>query len=93
MDQTQTSTDEDFSSGCRSSSCNITDEGCDALTSALISNPSDLTEIILDENLIGDSGVKLISDVLKNPDCKLKILKYLWGRARSCTVTRRQWKP
>nr|XP_055053338.1 uncharacterized protein LOC129438575 [Misgurnus anguillicaudatus] len=82
MDQTQTSTDGDFSSGCRSSSCNITDEGCDALTSALTSNPSHLIEIILTENKIGDSGVKLISDVLKNPDCKLKILKLSY-----CNIT------
>ncbi|XP_073719497.1 NACHT, LRR and PYD domains-containing protein 3-like [Misgurnus anguillicaudatus] len=62
--------------------CNITDEGCDALTSALTSNPSYLTELILTGNKIGDSGVKLISDVLKNPDCKLKILELL-----GCKIT------
>nr|XP_055051334.1 protein NLRC3-like isoform X3 [Misgurnus anguillicaudatus] len=55
--------------------CNITDEGCVALTSALRSNPSHLRELDLSYNNLTDSGVKLISDVLKNPDCKLKILK------------------
>ncbi|XP_073671605.1 protein NLRC3-like isoform X3 [Paramisgurnus dabryanus] len=55
--------------------CNITDEGCVALTSALRSNPSHLRELNLSKNNLRDSGVKLISDVLKNPDCKLEILK------------------
>ncbi|XP_073721929.1 protein NLRC3-like [Misgurnus anguillicaudatus] len=55
--------------------CDITDEGCVALTSALRSNPSHLRELNLFDNKLRVSGVKLISDVLKNPDCKLKILK------------------
>ncbi|XP_073719520.1 protein NLRC3-like [Misgurnus anguillicaudatus] len=62
--------------------CNITDEGCVALTSALRSNPSHLRELNLAKNKLRDSGVKLISDVLKNPDCKLKILKLEW-----CNIT------
>ncbi|XP_065104627.1 NACHT, LRR and PYD domains-containing protein 3-like [Paramisgurnus dabryanus] len=62
--------------------CNITAEGCVALTSALRSNPSHLTHLNLSENKLRDSGVKVISDVLKNPDCKLKILE-LWG----CNMT------
>ncbi|XP_065138050.1 uncharacterized protein [Paramisgurnus dabryanus] len=57
------------------SDCNITDEGCVALTSALRSNPSHLTHLDLSDNNLRDSGVKLISDVLNNPDCKLEILK------------------
>ncbi|XP_073719499.1 protein NLRC3-like [Misgurnus anguillicaudatus] len=72
---------------CRSvelSSCNITDEGCVALTSALRSNPSHLRDLNLSGNNLGDSGVKLISDVLKNPDCKLEILKL-----SSCFITDR----
>ncbi|XP_073721906.1 protein NLRC3-like [Misgurnus anguillicaudatus] len=56
-------------------SCNITDEGCVALTLALRSNPSHLRELNLFDNKLRDSGVKLISDVLKNPDYKLEILK------------------
>ncbi|XP_065138213.1 uncharacterized protein [Paramisgurnus dabryanus] len=60
--------------------CNITD--CVALTSALTSNPSHLTLLDLCENNIGDSGLKLISDVLRNPDCKLQILRLV-----SCNFT------
>nr|XP_055053409.1 NACHT, LRR and PYD domains-containing protein 3-like [Misgurnus anguillicaudatus] len=56
-------------------SCYITAEGCVALTSALTSNPSHLRELNLNDNTFGDLGVELISDVLKNPDCKLEILK------------------
>ncbi|XP_073719133.1 protein NLRC3-like [Misgurnus anguillicaudatus] len=55
--------------------CDITDEGCVALTSALRSNPSHLRELDLSRNKLMDSGVKLMPDVLKNPQCKLKILK------------------
>ncbi|XP_073671552.1 protein NLRC3-like [Paramisgurnus dabryanus] len=64
------------------SDCNITDEGCVALTSALRSNPSHLRHLDLSQNKLTDSGVKLISAVLKNPDCKLKILKL-----RLCGIT------
>nr|XP_055053844.1 NACHT, LRR and PYD domains-containing protein 3-like [Misgurnus anguillicaudatus] len=53
--------------------CNITDEGCVALTSALRSN---LTHLNLSNNYnLRDSGVKLISDVLKSRGCKLEILE------------------
>ncbi|XP_073721931.1 protein NLRC3-like isoform X2 [Misgurnus anguillicaudatus] len=62
--------------------CNITDEGCVALTSALRSNPSHLRDLDLSDNKLTASGVKLISDVLKNLDCKLKILKL-----SSCGIT------
>ncbi|XP_073696541.1 NACHT, LRR and PYD domains-containing protein 3-like [Garra rufa] len=53
--------------------CGVTDEGCAALASALRSNPSHLRELNLTENELGDS-VKLLSDVLQNPLCKLEIL-------------------
>ncbi|XP_073721801.1 protein NLRC3-like [Misgurnus anguillicaudatus] len=56
-------------------SCGITDEGCVALTSALRSNPSHLRDLDLSYNNLTDSRLKLISDVLKNPDCKLKTLR------------------
>ncbi|XP_063043031.1 NACHT, LRR and PYD domains-containing protein 3-like [Engraulis encrasicolus] len=56
-------------------SCSITAEGCAALASALASNPSShLIQLDLDGNQIRDSGVKHISDLLRNPDCKLKTL-------------------
>ncbi|XP_057178224.1 NACHT, LRR and PYD domains-containing protein 12-like isoform X1 [Triplophysa rosa] len=63
-------------------SCNITDEGCAALTSALRSNPSHLRELNLSKNNVGDSGVKLISTVLANPHCKLEKLMI-----RKCNIT------
>ncbi|KAL1273442.1 hypothetical protein QQF64_029304, partial [Cirrhinus molitorella] len=63
------------------SNCGVTDEGCVALTSALRSNPSHLRQLDLSENKLGDS-VKLLSDILQNPHCKLE---KLW--LRYCGVT------
>ncbi|XP_067222537.1 NACHT, LRR and PYD domains-containing protein 12-like isoform X2 [Chanodichthys erythropterus] len=54
--------------------CGVTDEGCAALTSALRSNPSHLRELSLTGNEIGQSGVKLLSDMKKDPDYKLENL-------------------
>ncbi|XP_016420240.1 protein NLRC5-like [Sinocyclocheilus rhinocerous] len=54
--------------------CDMTDEGCSALTSALKSNPSHLRELDLSENKLGDSGFENISNLLMNPQCKLEIL-------------------
>ncbi|XP_050960326.1 NLR family CARD domain-containing protein 3 [Labeo rohita] len=56
------------------SDCGVTDEGCAALASALRSNPSHLRELNLSGNKLGDS-VKLLSDVLQNPHCKLEKLE------------------
>ncbi|KAL0185068.1 hypothetical protein M9458_020764, partial [Cirrhinus mrigala] len=53
--------------------CGFTDEGCAALTSALKSNPSHLRHLSLSGNKMGDS-VNLLSDVLRNPHCKLEML-------------------
>ncbi|XP_026105888.1 NLR family CARD domain-containing protein 3-like isoform X2 [Carassius auratus] len=63
------------------SDCGVTDEGCSALTSALRSNPSHLRELNLSWNNLRDS-VKLLSDVLQDPRCKLE---KLW--LRDCGVT------
>uniref|UniRef100_A0A672KQ10 NACHT LRR and PYD domain-containing protein n=1 Tax=Sinocyclocheilus grahami TaxID=75366 RepID=A0A672KQ10_SINGR len=63
---------------CSLSNCHITQEGCAALSSALRSNPSHLTELNLSDNNPGDSGVKLLSALLEDPHCKLKKLQ-LWG--------------
>ncbi|XP_062381407.1 protein NLRC5-like [Sardina pilchardus] len=52
----------------------LTKKDCDHLTSALTSNPSHLIELDLSGNKLGDSGVNLISDLLKNPLCKLQKL-------------------
>ncbi|XP_060733110.1 NACHT, LRR and PYD domains-containing protein 4E-like isoform X2 [Tachysurus vachellii] len=56
--------------------CSITDEGCAALASALRSNSSShLRELNLYNNNPGESGVKLLSDLLKDPHCKLETLR------------------
>ncbi|XP_036979039.1 NLR family CARD domain-containing protein 3-like [Acanthopagrus latus] len=59
----------------RLSGCLITEEGCTSLALALKSNPSCLKELDLSYNHPGDSGVKLLSDGLKDPHWKLNILR------------------
>ncbi|KAK3516458.1 hypothetical protein QTP70_014789 [Hemibagrus guttatus] len=57
-------------------SCSITDEGCAALASALRSNSSShLRELNLNYNNPGESGVKLFSNLLKDPLCTLETLQ------------------
>ncbi|XP_058616014.1 NACHT, LRR and PYD domains-containing protein 3-like isoform X3 [Onychostoma macrolepis] len=56
------------------SGCGITQKGFAALSSALRSNPSLLTELDLSCNTPGDSGVKLLSALLEDPHCKLEKL-------------------
>ncbi|XP_059815192.1 NACHT, LRR and PYD domains-containing protein 3-like isoform X2 [Hypanus sabinus] len=51
----------------------LTDSGAEDLVSALSTNPS-LTELILSGNKLGDSGVKLVSGALRNPECKIQKL-------------------
>ncbi|XP_048854610.1 protein NLRC3-like isoform X2 [Brienomyrus brachyistius] len=58
----------------RLSGCRVTEEGCSSLASALRSNPSHLRELDLSYNHPGDSGVKLLSAVLEDPNCKLEKL-------------------
>ncbi|KAL0159261.1 hypothetical protein M9458_042986, partial [Cirrhinus mrigala] len=54
--------------------CNIGEEGCAALISTLRSNPSHLRELDLSNNKPGDSGVKLLSALLEDPQFKLEKL-------------------
>ncbi|XP_059816956.1 NACHT, LRR and PYD domains-containing protein 3-like [Hypanus sabinus] len=51
----------------------LTDSGVEDLVSALSTNPS-LTELSLSRNELGDSGVKLVSAALRNPECKIQKL-------------------
>ncbi|XP_063049928.1 NACHT, LRR and PYD domains-containing protein 12-like [Engraulis encrasicolus] len=59
------------------SDCGVTGEGYAALASALKSNPSHLEELDLRGNDPGDSRVKLLTDLLQDPQCKLKRLRLL----------------
>ncbi|XP_067281485.1 NACHT, LRR and PYD domains-containing protein 12-like [Pseudorasbora parva] len=54
--------------------CGVRDEGCAALASALRSNPSHLRELNLSGNKLAMSGVKLLSDGMKDPRCKLETM-------------------
>ncbi|XP_026115846.1 ribonuclease inhibitor-like [Carassius auratus] len=55
----------------RLSGCMVTEEGCCYVSSALTSNPSHLRELDLSYNHPGDSGVKLLSEKLEDPNCSL----------------------
>ncbi|KAM6981980.1 NACHT, LRR and PYD domains-containing protein 12-like [Tautogolabrus adspersus] len=55
--------------------CKITGEGCAFLAAALKSNPSHLHELDLSKNNLQESDVKLLSEVLKSPHCRLETLR------------------
>nr|XP_021326713.1 NLR family CARD domain-containing protein 3 isoform X18 [Danio rerio] len=59
------------------SDCSISEEGYKALASALRSNPSHLIELDLRGNDPGQSGVKELTDLLQDPHCTLKTLRFL----------------
>uniref|UniRef100_A0A8C1S644 Uncharacterized protein n=1 Tax=Cyprinus carpio TaxID=7962 RepID=A0A8C1S644_CYPCA len=63
-----------FCSLHRLQSCNLTAQSCESLSSALQSSNSFLRELDLSNNDLKDSGVKLLSDGLKSPNCQLGIL-------------------
>ncbi|XP_049340690.1 NACHT, LRR and PYD domains-containing protein 3 [Astyanax mexicanus] len=59
----------------RLSFCMVTEEGCSYLASALKSNPFYLRELDLSYNHPGESGVKLLSELQEDPQCKLETLR------------------
>ncbi len=61
---------------CRLNNNSITEEGCAALTSAFNSNPSNLIELDLSGNKLGNSG---ICHLLENTQCILKKLECVFS--------------
>ncbi len=59
------------------SGCNITAQCCESLSSALQSSNCVLRELDLSNNDLQDSGVKLLFDGLKSPNCQLQILRFV----------------
>ncbi|XP_039598663.1 NACHT, LRR and PYD domains-containing protein 3-like isoform X1 [Polypterus senegalus] len=55
-------------------SCGLTSACCSALSSVLSSPNSQLTELSLSNNNLGDSGARQLSGGLRSDNCKLKIL-------------------
>uniref|UniRef100_A0A8C1YZT4 NACHT, LRR and PYD domains-containing protein 12-like n=1 Tax=Cyprinus carpio TaxID=7962 RepID=A0A8C1YZT4_CYPCA len=56
------------------SGCDLSDQHCEIVSSALQSSNSVLRELDLNNNDLQDSGVKIISDGLKSKNCQLEIL-------------------
>ncbi|XP_055042869.2 NLR family CARD domain-containing protein 3-like [Misgurnus anguillicaudatus] len=69
----------------RLSGCLVTEEGCCFLASALRSNPSHLIELDLSYNHPGDSGVQMLSALLRDPHCRLDKLNLDFGGP--CRIT------
>uniref|UniRef100_A0A9J8A8R2 Uncharacterized protein n=1 Tax=Cyprinus carpio carpio TaxID=630221 RepID=A0A9J8A8R2_CYPCA len=67
------------------SGCRLYDTDCETVAVALQIPDSPLIELEMGRSNLQDSGVKLVSDALKSPNCQLKILRlagcYLTGQS------------
>ncbi|XP_061085290.1 NACHT, LRR and PYD domains-containing protein 3-like [Conger conger] len=59
-------------------SCNLSEESCEIVASALQSSNSPLRDLDLSYNNLGDAGVKLLCAGLMSPNCKLQRLGLGW---------------
>ncbi|XP_073805157.1 NACHT, LRR and PYD domains-containing protein 3-like [Danio rerio] len=75
----------------RLSGCMVTEEGCGFLSLALTSNPSHLRELDLSYNHPGDSGVKLLSEQLEDPNYTLDTLNLDHGGEKRITAGPRKY--
>ncbi|XP_050925417.1 uncharacterized protein LOC108894854 isoform X3 [Lates calcarifer] len=68
----------------RFNNCGLSATHCEVVASALKSNPSHLRELDLSENTdLKDSGVKILSTGLENPNCRLETL-----RLKNCSLSK-----
>ncbi|XP_062270501.1 NACHT, LRR and PYD domains-containing protein 12-like [Scomber scombrus] len=58
--------------------CSLSEISCASLVSALKNNPSHLRELDLSWNKLTDSVMKLLSDFVESPNCRLETLKLRW---------------
>ncbi|XP_051991745.1 protein NLRC3-like [Xyrauchen texanus] len=75
----------------RLSGCMVTEEGCCSVALALRSNPSCLKELDLSYNHPGESGVRLLSESLIDPNCTLDKLNVDHGGEFRITAGPRKW--
>ncbi|XP_047435698.1 NACHT, LRR and PYD domains-containing protein 12-like isoform X2 [Mugil cephalus] len=68
----------------RLSSCKLSLESCDAIAKVLSSQFSSVKELDLSDNVLPDTGVKLLCAGLKSPNCRLEKL-----RLTSCNLSER----
>ncbi|KAI4897343.1 hypothetical protein NFI96_015477, partial [Prochilodus magdalenae] len=70
--------------------CRITTQGCSILASELIPKLPHLKELDLSENSLREAGVQILATQLRNPQCKLEVLRLPSppaGRLKDCRVT------